>query len=170
MLAVRIIKLIPGKYDLLVRNQEDAGNPTVNYPGITIEAGKTTTKVADFSGGTLRVKALRNGKPLAAWYDVFKAEEGGNGEKESVASNPIGEEGENIRLIPGIYDLTIKNQVDAGNPVENHPGITIEAGKTIEKIANFSGGTLKVKAMKNGKPISAWYDVFAAEEGGTARR
>lgn len=165
-----IIKLIPGKYDLLVRNQEDAGNPTVNYPGITIEAGKTTTKVADFSGGTLRVKALRNGKPLAAWYDVFKAEEGGNGEKESVASNPIGEEGENIKLIPGIYDLTIRNQVDAGNPVENHPGITIEAGKTIEKIANFSGGTLKVKAMKNGKPISAWYDVFAAEEGGDGEK
>ena len=160
------VKLIPGTYDLLIRNQDDAGNPTMNFPGITIEAGKTVAKVADFSGGTLKVKALRNGKPVGAWYDVFKAEAAGNGDKENVASNPIHEDGENIKLVPGVYDLTIRNQEDAGNPTMNFPGLTIEAGKTIEKVAGFSGGTLKIKAVKNGKPIGAWYEVFKAETAG----
>ncbi len=164
------IKLIPGTYDLLVRNQEDAGNPTMNFSGIRIEAGKTVSKVADFSGGTLKVKALRNGKPVGAWYEVFKAEAAGNGEKESVASNPIGDEGANIKLIPGVYDLTIRNQEDAGNPTMNYPGLIIESGKTVEKVANFSGGTLIVKALKNGKPVGAWYEVFEAEAAGNGEK
>jgi Ca-activated chloride channel family protein len=160
------IKLVPGTYDLLIRNQDDAGNPTINFPGISVEAGKTVAKVADFSGGTLKIKALRNGKPVGAWYEVFKAEAAGNSDRESVASNPVGDEGENIKLIPGVYDLTIRNQEDAGNPTMNFPGLTIEAGKTVEKVAGFSGGTLKIKALKNGKPVAAWYDVFKAEAAG----
>ncbi len=164
------IKLVPGTYDLIIRNQEDAGNPTMNFPGISIEIGKTVTKVADFSGGTLQVKALRNGKPVGAWYEVLKVEEGRGEAKESVASNPIGEGGENVKLLPGVYDLTIRNQEDAGNPTMNFPGTRIEAGKTIEKVANFSGGILKIKAVKNGKAIGGWYEVFKVEAGGTTEQ
>ena len=164
------IQLAPGMYDLTIKNQEEAGNPTVSFAGITIEAGKTVEKVADFSGGTLRVKALRNGKPAGAWYEVFKAEAGGNSEKESVASNPVIDGAAEIKLVPGAYDLILRNQEDAGNPIMNFSGITIEAGKTIEKVANFSGGTLKVKALKNGKPIGAWYEVFKAEAGGNSEK
>jgi hypothetical protein len=131
------IKLVPGVYDLVLKNQEDAGNPTMNFSGITIEAGKTAEKVAHFSGGTLKVKALKNGKPVGAWYEVFKAGAGGNGEKESVASNPVGDGGEEIKLVPGVYDLVLKNQTDADNPTRNFSGITIEAGKIVEKIAEF---------------------------------
>ncbi|MFH0782315.1 MAG: VWA domain-containing protein [Pseudomonadota bacterium] len=164
------IKLIPGTYDLMIKNQEDAGQPTMKFSGIVIEAGKTVAKIADFSGGMLKVKALRNSKPIGAWYEVFKAEAGGSGEKESVASNPIGDDGENIKLLPGIYDLVIRNQEDAGNPTMNYPGIFIEAGKTVEKVANFTGGALMVKALKNGKPIGAWYEVFKAAEGGSGEK
>ncbi len=131
------IKLIPGTYDLLIRNQEDAGNPTMNFPGLTIEAGKTVEKIANFAGGTLKVKALKNGKPIGAWYDVFKAETEKNNDKEPVASNPVGDEGVNIKLVPGVYDLTIRNQENGENAVKTFPGITLEAGKTIEKIATF---------------------------------
>ncbi len=162
------IKLIPGTYDLLIRNQDDAGNPTMNFPGITIEAGKTIAKVADFSGGMLKIKALRNAKAVGAWYEVFKAEAGGNSDKENVASNPLGDEGVSINLIPGVYDLTIRNQEDAGNPTMDFPGLTIEAGKTVEKVASFSGGTLKIKAVKNGKPIGAWYEIFKVEAAGNS--
>ncbi len=164
------IKLVPGVYDLLLRNQEDAGNPTVSFAGITIEAGKTVEKIADFSGGTLKVKAMRNGKPVGAWYEVFKAEAGGNNEKENVASNPLGDGEAEIKLVPGVYDLLLRNQEDAGNPTVSFAGITIDAGKIVEKVANFSGGTLKVKAMKNGKPIGAWYEVFKAEAGGNSEK
>ena len=157
------LKLIPGIYDLIIRNQEDAGNPEQKFPGITIEVGKSVEKIADFSGGTLKIKALRNGRPFRAWYEVFKAGADENVEKESVATNPINEKGEEIKLIPGVYDLTIRNQEDAGNPEQKFPGITIEAGKSVEKIADFSGGTLKVKALKGGKAIGAWYEVFKDE-------
>ncbi len=157
------IKLIPGRYDLIIRNQEDAGRPEQKFSGITIEAGKSVEKIADFSGGTLKVGALRNGKPVSAWFEVFKAGAGAHTEKESVATNPIIENGEEIKLIPGRYDLTIRNQEDVGNPTQEFPGIVIEAGKTIEKIAVFSGGSLQVKALKGGKPIGAWYEVFKDE-------
>ena len=164
------IRLMPGTYDLTIKNQEEAGNPTVSFAGISIEAGKTVEKAADFSGGTLKVKALRNGKPVGAWYEVFKAGSGGNGEKEPVASNPVGDGAAEIKLAPGVYDLILKNQEDAGNPTMNFTGIPIEAGKTVEKVANFSGGTLKVKALKNGKPIGAWYEVFEAGSGGSGEK
>ena len=131
------IKLVPGVYDLLLRNQEDAGNPTVSFAGITIDAGKIVEKVANFSGGTLKVKAMKNGKPIGAWYEVFKAEAGGNSEKESVASNPVGDDMTEIKLVTGRYDLIMRNQDDAGNPTVNFPGILIEAGKTVEKVAEF---------------------------------
>lgn len=163
------IKLVPGVYDLTIKNQEDAGQPTMNFSAIAIEAGKIVVKVADFSGGTLKVKAFRNGKPVGSWYEVFKAETVTSGEKESVASNPIGDDGESIKLLPGIYDLTIRNQEDVGNPTMNFPAILIEAGKTVEKAANFAGGALMVKALKNGKPIGAWYEVFKTEAGGENR-
>jgi hypothetical protein len=122
---------------LKVRDQEDAGNPRVSFQGITIEAGKVVEKVAEFSGGTLKVKALRKGKPIGAWYEVFKADDGPDSEKESVASNPIGDEGESIKLTPGVYDLRVRNQEDTGNPTVSFPGINIEAGKVIEKVAEF---------------------------------
>jgi Ca-activated chloride channel family protein len=157
------IKLIPGVYDLIIRNQEDAGNPEQKFSEITIEAGKSVEKIADFSGGILKVKAMRNGTPVGAWYEVFKAGADANVEKESVAANPINENGEEIKLIPGEYDLIIRNQEDAGNPEQKFPGITIEANKSVEKIADFSGGILKVKALKGGKAIDAWYEVFKDE-------
>ena len=158
------VKLAPGVYDLKVRNQEDVGNPTVGFAGIKIEAGKTVEKVADFSGGSLRMKALRNGKPVGAWYEVYKAGEEGDSEREIIASNPIGEEGETVKLIPGVYDLKVRNQEDVGNPTVSFAGIKIEAGKTVEKVADFSGGSLRIKVLRNGKPIGAWYEVFRAGE------
>ncbi len=168
--GVAEIKLVPGSYDLTIKNQEEAGNPAMSFTSIAIESGKTVEKVADFSGGTLKVKALRNGKPAGAWYEVFKAEAGGSGEKENIASNPVIDGAVDIKLVPGVYDLLLRNQEDAGNPTMNFSGITIEAGKTVEKVANFSGGTLKIKALKNGKPIGAWYEVFKAEAGGSSEK
>jgi hypothetical protein len=57
--------------------------------------------------------------------------------KKTVASNPISSGGEEIKLIPGVYDLTVKNQEEAGNPTIIFAGITVEAGKTVEKVAEF---------------------------------
>ena len=54
-----------------MENQEDTGRPRLSFVGITIEAGKTTEQVAEFAGGTLKVKAMRNGKAFSAYCQVF---------------------------------------------------------------------------------------------------
>ena len=54
-----------------------------------------------------------------------------------MASNPVGDGGEEIKLMPGVYDLILKNQGEADNSTRNFSGITIEAGRVVEKIAEF---------------------------------
>jgi Ca-activated chloride channel homolog len=147
-----------------VENREDAGNPTRIFTGITIENGKTVEKTAEFSGGTLKVKAVRNGKPLSAYCTVFETGEG-KGKKE-VAGSHTGEDGFEFQLLPGTYDVEVENQEDAGRTRVSFKATTVEAGKTVEKTAEFSGGTLKVKAIRNGNPFSAYCTGFEPGEGG----
>ena len=157
-------KLIPGTYDLTVTNTQDAGEPKINFQAIAIEAGKTVEKTADFSGGTLKVRALRNGKIFSAHCEIYQAD--GSGEKKSVAADWTREDAAVFKLIPGTYDITVTNTEDAGEPKVGFSGITIEAGKSVEKMADFSGGTLKVRALRNGKIFSAHCDVYQADGSG----
>lgn len=154
-------KLTPGVYDVIVENQEDANGPTVHFQGITIEAGKSLEKIADFSGGTLKVTALKNGRPFSAFCRIILQ---GNGEE--VATAWTGGEGTALRLEPGTYNVVVEDREDAGRPTVNFAEITIEAGQTVHKKAEFSGGTLTVKAFRNSKPFSAYCEVFAAGEEG----
>jgi len=136
--------------------------------GELVVAAKKVVEKTQQSSGTLKVTAMRNGKPLDAYARVLKpaGEEGGEGEQ--VAASWTKEEGCALKLMPGVYDLVVENQQDAGKPTVKIAGVTIEAGKSVEKVAEFSGGTLKVKAMRNGKPLDAYARVLkpAGEEGG----
>lgn len=158
------IKLTPGVYDLLVKNIEDVGTPVVSVTGIAIVAGKTVERVADFSGGNLKVKALRNGAPSSGWYEVFTAGTRETVDRQPLVANPLGEDGETIKLLPGVYDLRIRNMDDVGNPVVDFAGIRLDAGQSVEKVADFSGGTLEIRALRNGEPSVAWYAVFKSGE------
>jgi len=158
-----VFQLLPGTYDIEVENQTDAGKPKLNLAGVTIESGKIVEKVAEFSGGTLKVKALRNGKPVSAMCIVFTPGEGA--ERKQVTRGLTREEGAVFQLLPGTYDIEVENQTDAGKPKLNLAGVTIESGKNVEKVVEFSGGTLKVKALRNGKPVSAMCIVFTPGEG-----
>ncbi|HYA43721.1 MAG TPA: VWA domain-containing protein, partial [Syntrophobacteraceae bacterium] len=153
-----VFKLVPGAYELVVEDREDAGNPKVSFPGIVIEAGKTVEKLADFSGGILKVKAVRNGKPTEARCTIYQTR--GEEEKESITDGWTGEEAAVFKLVPGAYELVVEDREDAGSPKVSFPGIVIEAGKTVEKLADFSGGILKVKALRNGKPTEARCTIF----------
>ena len=139
------------------------GGPSQSFSGIAIEGGKSIERVAEFSGGTLKVKAVRNGKPFLAYCTVFTTGEGK--EKEQVTNRWTGEGGAAFELLPGMYEITVENQSDANRPKLNFEGIAIEGGKSIERVAEFSGGTLKVKAVRNGKPFSAYCTVFTTGEG-----
>jgi Ca-activated chloride channel homolog len=163
-------KLPPGVYDITVVNHEDAGRPSLSFPGVTIEAGKTVEKVADFSGGSLKVSALRNGTPFSVVLYVDKAEQGADKKKERVVNDHTGTGGKTYKLPPGVYDITAVNHEDAGRPSLSFPGVTIEAGKTIEKVADFSGGSLKVSALRNGAPFSVVLYVDKAEQGADKKK
>ncbi len=162
-------KLQPGSYNLVVENQDDAGNPKISFNEITVEPSKFVEKAADFSGGALKVKATRNGKPFSAWSRVYEAAADDEGNHKLVAeSGADGEGSATFKLQPGSYNLVVENQDDAGNPKISFNEITVEPSKFVEKVADFSGGALKVKATRNGKPFSAWsrvYEAAADDEG-----
>jgi len=139
----KTVKLPPGVYDLTVRNHEDAGKPELAFPAITVEAGKIAEKIVEFSGGGLKVNAVRNGKPFSAEIVVFKATSDGDLKKERVLSDWTGTAGKTVKLPPGVYDLTVRNHEDTGKPELSFPGITVEAGKTAEKTVEFPGGAPK---------------------------
>ncbi|HBZ55146.1 MAG TPA: hypothetical protein DEO88_07050, partial [Syntrophobacteraceae bacterium] len=155
----------PGTYDLIVENQEDPARPTMNFQGLSIEEGKVLEKVADFSGGGLRVSALRNGQPFSATLYVDRADQGAGKNKERVVNDYTGKDGKTYKLAPGVYDVTVVNTEDAGRPTLKFPGVTIEAGQSVEKMADFSGGGLRVSALRNGKPFSATVFVDRAVQG-----
>ncbi|MHC1725582.1 MAG: VWA domain-containing protein [Syntrophobacteraceae bacterium] len=160
-------KLLPGKYDVIVRNEEDSNRPVVQFAGVTVEGGKSIEKTADFSGGGLKVRALRNGKPLNAYSEVYKATEEEGAEKEKVAESWTDVEGAVFKLSPGVYDVVVKNEEESDTPFVRFAGVAVEAGKSIEKVAEFSGGSLRVKALRNGKPFNAYCKIFRpAEEDG----
>jgi Ca-activated chloride channel homolog len=148
-------KFTPGSYDVVVVNQDDASRPTVSFQGLAIEASKSIEKTADFYGGGLKVSALRNGKPFSASLFVDTSVQDTGKKKERVVNDYTGVEGKTWKLPPGVYDLTVTNREDAGSTPLSFPGISVEAGKTTEKTAEFSGGGLKVSAFRNGKPFSA---------------
>ena len=156
-------KLAPGIYDLVVENRVDAHKPTVTFKEIPIEAGKSTEKIAEFFGATLKVKALRNDKPLRAYCVIYKAVEEEDKDREKIAEGMTEPEGKSFNLPLGAYDVIVENQEDPDRPTVNFPQVTIEAGKDLEKIADFSGGTLKVSAQRNGKPLSALCRLYKAD-------
>lgn len=163
-------KLLPGTYDLDVQNNEDAGKPHLSFTAIVIEAGKIVEKTADFTGGTLKVKAQRNGKPFRAYCEIYKAGADQDEEKAKVDEGWADAEGGTFKLVPGVYDLKVINSDDAGHPHVTISAITVEAGKIVERVAEFTGGTLKVKALRNGKPFHAYCEIFQKDGDDESRK
>ncbi|HAA01810.1 MAG TPA: hypothetical protein DCE18_00395, partial [Syntrophobacteraceae bacterium] len=163
-------KLAPGRYDVVVENREDANKPAVTLQGIAMEAGKTTEKVVEFSGGTLMVKALRNKEPFRAYAMVYRAAVDEDKEAEKVTEGWVELPGTAFNFTPGVYELIVENQEDPAKPTMNFQGLAIEEGKVLEKVADFSGGALRVSALRNGKPFSARLYVDNAAQGADKKK
>jgi|GEM_PF-524025 len=110
--------------------------------------------------GFLKVRALRDGQPIAALVDVFIPEEEKSVATATTSTDP--DKPTTIRLKPGKYAVTFTDSQVAEKPSVTFPDLVIEVGKTVEKTADFSGGTLKVQALKGGKEYNAYVKVFAA--------
>ena len=74
---------------------------------------------------------------------VFKAAPDADQKKERLLSDWTGTAGKSVKLPPGVYDLTVRSHEDAGKPEQVFPGITVEAGKIVEKTVEFPGGVAK---------------------------
>ena len=159
-----MLTLPPNTYNLVVENTEDTLKPTVTFEGVVLGLGENVEKIAEFSGGTLIVKALRNGVSVNASCSIYKA--GGDQEKgkERITGGSTDGKGKEFKLAPGSYEVTVEDLEDANRPSLAFQNVVIEAGKTVEKVAEFSGGALIVKALKNGKPFHAFCLVYKTNE------
>lgn len=103
-------------------------------------------------GGTLRVIALREGKPFSAEMAVFRA-----GERERLFLTPTvtDQNDKGTELAAGIYDLKVVDTQNQMRPEIAVTGLRVEDGKMAEKSLDFSGGSLLVKVIKNKKPSLA---------------
>jgi hypothetical protein len=130
-----VFKLSPGAYDVRIENQEDSNAPRVTFAAVTVEAAKSVEKVAEFSGGILKAKAIRNGKALRAYCEIYKTPGEDDSEKEKVTEGWIEAEGTSFKLTPGSYDAA----VECSEPDEKKEfkKITIEANKVQTFDAQF---------------------------------
>jgi Ca-activated chloride channel family protein len=158
--GVRKIKLPAGRYEVLVRDTESVSGgeiPPVRFSGVTIELGQTVEKRADFSDGTLVIKAIKNDKPFEAKVFYYRSGETKNFFNE--ATHP--KTGETRRkFVPGPYDIKVVDYHAAGKPSINLRGIEVLPGQTIEKRAEFANGRLKILTTRNGEPVFCPVKIF----------
>ena len=142
-----VINLAPGKYDLTVTDLEVAGGADATFPGVTLEPGQTVERVAQFSTGALEVEVFRNGQPFRAFCDVYKAEDASNKESFSVFERWIEPGGASFKLVPGVYNVYIRDLHDSDRPMMDFQAIRIEDGKSTRQSAEFLAGTLRITAV-----------------------
>lgn len=147
--------LVPGKYDLMVESREVAGGSDVTISGIMLESGQRVEKTARFSAGRLKLQAFRNGQPLRAFCDLYRADEAAADQSYLVYESWVEPGGSSLKLIPGIYTVQFKDMQDWDRPAVDFPGIRIEAEKSAEQTAEFLGGTLTVMALDQENPVTS---------------
>ncbi len=130
-------KVSPGVYDVTVQDNVGIGIPVATIQGVTVEAGKTIEKTADFAEGTLKISAVQKGKPFSASLLIEETGNAADKKRERLVNDYTGAEGKIFNLRPGIYEITVTNQTDPKKPVVKFSGISVEAGKAVEKTAEF---------------------------------
>ncbi|MBN1256007.1 MAG: VWA domain-containing protein [Deltaproteobacteria bacterium] len=139
-------KLEPGTYDIRVIDAQVQTKPAVTVTGIVIELGKTAERTVDFSGGTLKVAAVKNNKPSFARIYVNKA-----GTETRVASSDTSSTNpQTIQLQPGTYDVLVVDENVSPKQTIPFRNLAIQNGQVIEKKADFTEGYLTVRIFKNG--------------------
>lgn len=145
-----VLVLMPGTYDIIVTDLDLESEPKITLHGTKIESGKIIEKTVDFSGGILIISILKNGKPSNGRATVRRPD------GEEVSWKWIGiDEPEKFELIPGTYDIMVEDtNTDMGKyPTVTFKGVKIIPGETLERVAKFSEGFLKVRVLKEGEQI-----------------
>lgn len=109
---------------------------------------------AEVYDSRLSVKAVVDGKLADAVVTVRQA-----GTSVDVTSGRTYAAADtNPRALPlpaGTYDVTVSAVDLAGNPSQRLDGVQVNAGETVEKVVDFSSGTLRVGAKRGGELVDA---------------
>ena len=156
-------KLKPGVYDLTITDKEVSPAQEVMLSGVAVTAGATTEKSVDFSGGSLSVAVLANGRKETAGLYVYRTGEN----QPLVTGDTSSDNPRTFALGPGVYDLRVLYKKVRPEIERRFNGIGIKAGQTIEKRVEFGEGRLSIEVLVNGKKGSAGYYIYDA---GTTNR
>ena len=146
----RIISLPDGIYDLKVEPLGMKGVQSRTISAIEIKEGEVVEKEVDFGFGELSIKVVRNGKLMDSTVHVLNPdteERVAQGRTYSKStSNPI-----IMKLDPGVYDVEVTALEIETNPKQILEGVEIISGEVVEKVVDYSSGTIKVGSLKGEK-------------------
>lgn len=158
-----IFRVVPGVYDLKILDKSVLPHTPKTITGIDLKPGTTVDKtVSGFVESTLKVIAFKHGKPATAYVRIYKPDQ--YGEKVLVDNKwTTPQEPAVSRLIPGVYELHVVDRLVATEPSQKF-ALDLKDGETLEKTATLVSGTLKVTALKNGKPFNARARIYPPGE------
>jgi Ca-activated chloride channel family protein len=129
-------RLLPGKYEALVKSNEIAGGPSVKLTDINIEGAGQLKRTADFSTGTLRIGATRGSELVDAVVVVTNLST--NKDESSLRTyatantNP-----RTFELLPGRYRVRLTPVKPAGLRPQDLE-IEIRPGESVQRAVDFA--------------------------------
>jgi Ca-activated chloride channel family protein len=127
-------KLLPGVYDIKVKDNSVPEKPVVTVKGMEVKPGETLEKSVEFTKeGILTVTAVKEGKPFGAWVYVYRQSE----TKKLTDMHTTEKRPASFKLLPGVYDIKVKDS--STKSVKELKEITIESGKRRPLRPSFNG-------------------------------
>jgi Ca-activated chloride channel family protein len=130
-----VVRITSGSYEVGIGSVEIANKPVHKFGRVEVTPQGRVDLAHDFKSGTLRVGAVRGGELVDATVGVVDAASGvsvaGGRTYTSPTSNPT-----SFDLEPGRYKVTLKAVRLEGTPTKEME-VTVEAGGTVEKSADF---------------------------------
>jgi Ca-activated chloride channel family protein len=152
----KILKLVPGTYDLKVIYRKSRPETEVSFEGIEITAGETTEKRAEFQEGFLSVEVLVNGEHGTAGLSIYQA----GTDKRVTTGDTSADNPKVFTLTPGAYDLKVLYKKAKPETEKAIQGILIAAGQIEENQLEFQEGILEVRATSGGKTVKSGLQFF----------
>lgn len=131
-----VFRLLPGRYEVVVKSNEIAGGPTVKLTDINIDGAGKLKRTADFSTGTLRIGATRGSELVDAVVVVTNLatnkDESSLRTYATANTNP-----RTFDLLPGRYRIRLTPVKPAGlRPQELE--VEIKPGESVQRTVDFS--------------------------------
>jgi Ca-activated chloride channel family protein len=133
---VKAVELNPGTYDIVVKAMKLKGTDIEQrVEDIVVEGNTAKAFTHNFSSGTLLIGAKSGATLVDATVNIYDKNTGKNvagGRTYTAAtSNP-----KKFQLTPGTYEVEVKALGDFKGKTAKFT-VTVEAGKTLEKVENF---------------------------------